>query len=155
MIRATFGSFGIPVISPDMLSTNIVWHHHGGLVDGYMKLSDDNVHNLVTMLSSAQRLANALRKPDNMGFPIRQCDAPGYRPFMRQSPGGGWVPCGISLDRWRAFSALAGEDMRLYPRTGHSADAHTFVTHNPQLVRNTDFSTIEWRKRVDPIWNTE
>ena len=53
MIRVTFGSFGIPVISPDMLSTNIVWHHHGGLVEGYMKLSDDNVHNLVTMLSSA------------------------------------------------------------------------------------------------------
>ena len=77
MIRATFGSFGIPVISPDMLSTNIVWHHHGGLIEGYMRLSDDNVHNLVTMLSSAQRLANALRKPGNLGFPARRPDAPG------------------------------------------------------------------------------
>ena len=71
MVRATFGSFGIPVISPDMRSPNIVWHS-GSLVEGYMKLSDENVQNVITMLSSAQRLANALRKPDRMGYPCRQ-----------------------------------------------------------------------------------
>ena len=67
MIRAVFGSFGIPVVSPDALHTNIVWAHNGGLCEGYMKLSDDNVTSLVTMLGNAQRLANTLRKPDHHG----------------------------------------------------------------------------------------
>ena len=36
MIRAVFGSFCIPVISPNMLTTNVEWHS-GSLLDGYMK----------------------------------------------------------------------------------------------------------------------
>ena len=155
MIRATFGSFGIPVISPDMLSTNITWHHNSGLIGGYMKLSDENVNNLVTMISCAQRLANALRKPDHLGFPTKQCYAPGFHPCMHQCPDGGWEQCSTSLDRWQAFSALAGEDTRLFPRTGYSTEAYAFVTHNPLITTDTDVSGMVWRKRTDPIWATE
>ena len=135
MVRAIFGSFGIPVISPDMLSTNIVWHS-GSLVEGYLKLSDENVQTVITMLSSAQRLANALRKPDRMGYPSRQCDSPGHHPFLRQCDDGGWVPCSVTLNRWQAFAALAGVDTRLFPRTGHSATAYSFLAHDPTITFN-------------------
>ena len=156
MVRAVFGSFGIPVISPDMLSTNIVWHS-GSLLDGYMKLSDENVQNVITMLSSAQRLANALRKPDRMGYPVRHCDSPGHHQFLRQCDDGGWVPCYVTLERWQAFAALAGVDTRLFPRAGHSAAAYSFLAHDPDILLRSDLdlSTVQWRKRTDPIWDTE
>ena len=122
-----------------------------------MKLSDENVQNVITMLSSAQRLANALRKPDRMGYPVRHCDSPGHHPFLRQCDDGGWIPCYVTLALWQAFAALAGFDTRLFPRTGHSAAAYSFLAHDPDtlLRSDPDLSTVQWRKRTDPIWDTE
>ena len=34
-------------------------------------------------------------------------------------------------------------------------DAYVFVTHNPLLANCADLSSVEWRKRTDPIWTTD
>ncbi len=137
MIRAVFGSFCIPVISPNMLTTNIEWHS-GSLLDGYMKLTDDNVRNAISMLSMVQRLANSLRQPDDLGFPVRRSDTPDFHPFLRKCPDDGWEPCSVTLERWKAFSSLAGVDTRLFPRVRYSSAAYSFLSHDPTILLRTD-----------------